>query len=387
MNKEGIDLKWSSYSTHVQDLMQHLLKSGESSDVTIVCDDQVKFKAHKFVLKAFSPVFENILEEIGDGAMTRAIVYMRGIHHVEMRNILDYVYNGRANVLHERLEEFCKVAEDLQVEGFPEEDYNIGDLFAKTDDENPDDSELNDLKTRNADKPLQFKSEEFHQEISCKQEPFFKRPAHVYENPDAQEEDITENDIDFRLQEIALGTNENAQEDTKDSFDIETHEFRRTSTLKLNSKKTNPSLEKMIANGLSKIRSMRQEGDVNYTKLRRSCNYKASNLGSLERHVDRVHETLACCKCDKEFTDKEALRQHCKSEHSLKCQKCDFQTTNENNLRNHKYKYHQKQYCSICNYQAKDTKDLEAHVKSKHLAYLQMLSKEPKTFKRVLNRY
>ena len=53
----------------------------DSQDVTLVCDDKVKIKAHKIVLKACSPVFENILENINT---SEAVVYLRGIDHQEM---------------------------------------------------------------------------------------------------------------------------------------------------------------------------------------------------------------------------------------------------------------------------------------------------------------
>ena len=54
-------LTWHSYASHFKDVLGNLFATGESSDVTLVCDDQVKYKAHKFVLKGCSKVFENIL--------------------------------------------------------------------------------------------------------------------------------------------------------------------------------------------------------------------------------------------------------------------------------------------------------------------------------------
>ena len=64
MLRQNLNLKWESHTDHYKELMENLLTSEESSDVTIVCDGHVKFNAHKFVLKACSPVFESMLEEI-----------------------------------------------------------------------------------------------------------------------------------------------------------------------------------------------------------------------------------------------------------------------------------------------------------------------------------
>ena len=58
MTTEKFTLTWHSYASHFQDILGHLFDSGDLSDVTLVCDDQVKFKAHKFVLKACSPKSE-----------------------------------------------------------------------------------------------------------------------------------------------------------------------------------------------------------------------------------------------------------------------------------------------------------------------------------------
>ena len=139
METDSINLKWQSYNTHLQKLMENLLSSGESSDVTLVCNDQVKFKAHKFLLKASSPVFENIFDEIVDDATAaKSIVYMRGVSHENMRNILEYLYNGITEIDQEKLPQLLKVAKDLQIKEigyFPTEDDKIEALLAETSDE------------------------------------------------------------------------------------------------------------------------------------------------------------------------------------------------------------------------------------------------------------
>ena len=58
MANEMITFTWHSYTSHFQEVLDNLFDTGESSDVTLVCDDQVKFKAHQFILKSCSPVFE-----------------------------------------------------------------------------------------------------------------------------------------------------------------------------------------------------------------------------------------------------------------------------------------------------------------------------------------
>ena len=45
MANEKFTLTWYSYADHFQGVLSTMFDTGESSDVTLVCDDQVKFKA------------------------------------------------------------------------------------------------------------------------------------------------------------------------------------------------------------------------------------------------------------------------------------------------------------------------------------------------------
>merc|ERR1712126_408993 len=124
MTNEKFTLTWHSYASHFQQVLGTLLETGESSDVTLVCDDQVKFKAHKFVLKACSQVFENILEETNE---LKSVVYLRGENQLELKPILEFIYSGQASFYQERMKEFLRVGKDLQIKEIkevPNEDEN-----------------------------------------------------------------------------------------------------------------------------------------------------------------------------------------------------------------------------------------------------------------------
>ena len=61
MSREQMKLSWQTFSDHLIEMLKNLMLSNESTDVTLVCDDKTKFKAHKFVLNACSPVFQAII--------------------------------------------------------------------------------------------------------------------------------------------------------------------------------------------------------------------------------------------------------------------------------------------------------------------------------------
>ena len=79
MANEKCMLTWHSYTSHFQGVLGNLFDTREFSDVTLVCDDQVKFKAHKFILKSCSPVFESIFNETNE---YKSVVYLRGVNQL-----------------------------------------------------------------------------------------------------------------------------------------------------------------------------------------------------------------------------------------------------------------------------------------------------------------
>ena len=109
---EKYNLTWHTYTDHLKQMLQSLMNDKDSQDVTLVCDDKVKIKAHRIVLKACSPVFKNILENNDRGGQT---IYLRGIQHQEMESILQFMYLGEATFYQDRMNEFLSVAKNLEI--------------------------------------------------------------------------------------------------------------------------------------------------------------------------------------------------------------------------------------------------------------------------------
>ena len=117
MANEKFTLTWHSYASHFQGVLGNLFDTGESSDVTLVCDDQVKFKAHKFILKSCSPVFESILNEANE---SKSVVYLRGVNQLDLKPILNFIYSGQTSFYQERMKDFLKTGKDLQIKEIKE---------------------------------------------------------------------------------------------------------------------------------------------------------------------------------------------------------------------------------------------------------------------------
>ena len=92
-DSDKYNLKWFTFSNHLQSMFKDLYEEGKHSDVTLVCDDQTQFKAHKIVLRACSPVFKKIID---NNPSQHPLIYLRGIQSYEMESILQFMYLGEA---------------------------------------------------------------------------------------------------------------------------------------------------------------------------------------------------------------------------------------------------------------------------------------------------
>ena len=84
------------------------------TDVTMACEDGQQVKAHKVVLIASSPFFLNILKR---NKHSHPLIYMRGVKSENLTAMVDFFYQGEANVFQENLDSFLTLAEELQLKG------------------------------------------------------------------------------------------------------------------------------------------------------------------------------------------------------------------------------------------------------------------------------
>merc|ERR1712126_529446 len=137
MAQEQYDLYWHTYSDHLKDMMQNLMHSNQSTDVTLVCEDKTRFKAHKFVLNACSPVFQSILNDLPQNE--GSVIYLRGVLAPEIKSILQFMYLGQATFYQDRMNEFLNVAKRLEIKEISK-DVDIDGAQSSQDQENDDNS-------------------------------------------------------------------------------------------------------------------------------------------------------------------------------------------------------------------------------------------------------
>ena len=107
-------LKWNDFQESVLSSFGSLSKNTEFSDVTLVCEDGQQVKAHKVVLASTCPFFKNFLK---NNPHPQTLIYMRGVKSADLIAIIDFLYQGEANVYQENLDSFLSLAEELKLEG------------------------------------------------------------------------------------------------------------------------------------------------------------------------------------------------------------------------------------------------------------------------------
>jgi len=107
-------VKWNDFQSAATSSLGLLRNNTRFSDVTLVCEDGQQVEAHRVILATFSPFFHNILSR---SPHTHPLIYMRGLKHIDLNALVDFLYHGEANVFQNNLDSFLSLAEELQIEG------------------------------------------------------------------------------------------------------------------------------------------------------------------------------------------------------------------------------------------------------------------------------
>ena len=114
---EKFCLKWDDFETNVSKSFG-LLRDEDCHlhDVTLVCDDNKQVSAHKLVLSACSEFFKSIFKN-NINMHPNPLICLEGISSTELKDILDYMYNGEANIFQENLDKFLSIAQRFKIRG------------------------------------------------------------------------------------------------------------------------------------------------------------------------------------------------------------------------------------------------------------------------------
>ena len=113
---EKLCLKWNDFQENVNTAFASLRDDKEFTDVTLACEDGKQIEAHKVILAASSPFFQNLLNKNAK-KHHHPLIYMKGVRFEDLYAIIDFLYLGEAKVFQESLSSFLSIAEDLKLKG------------------------------------------------------------------------------------------------------------------------------------------------------------------------------------------------------------------------------------------------------------------------------
>ena len=111
---EKFCLKWNDFKDNLTTAFALLRKDIDFTDVTLACENGNQIEAHKVILSASSPFFENLLKR---NKHSHPLIYMKGIKSEDLLAIIDFLYYGEANIYQENLDNFLNIAEELKLKG------------------------------------------------------------------------------------------------------------------------------------------------------------------------------------------------------------------------------------------------------------------------------
>ena len=113
MSLEKYNLTWNTFPDHLKGMMKDMMENNNFADVTLICEDKKRIRAHKNILSACSPILKDIFHA---DTNSHCNIYLRGIFHSEMESILQFIYLGEATFHEERMNEFLEVSKSLEIQ-------------------------------------------------------------------------------------------------------------------------------------------------------------------------------------------------------------------------------------------------------------------------------
>jgi len=307
----------------ISELAQNLKNSHRDksyTDVTLVTDDKIPIKAHKFVLSSFSLVIRTLLL---DNSHTHPMIFLRGVSHRNLKSILQFMYYGRVEIQKGIENELLDVAEDLQIKALFEVLKNI---------------EINDkLEAELVDGKCDDILDDSTNQIKADQ-----TSSNRFKEAEKEEEDIEHKSI-VKQEQLA--------------------DFANESTLVSNDQ-----------NDLQVAVKDEKCEDRKHTFKCEECESIFMAKRSLARHMENIHEGIRfpCQLCSFVARRKSHLKYHQQSVHEgirYFCTLCTFSTPQPRNLKDHKETSHEgvRYFCNLCDFSSKQQRYVKIHMESIHM--------------------
>lgn len=297
---KGYSLKWEDFNSNVLKSIKCLRVENDFHDVTLLTDDEKFVSAHKLVLSTSSEFFKKVLKRV-EGA--KPLIYLAGISSKYLDHILDYIYEGEAQIYQEELDDFLKTAQKLKIHGLVGAEYNS-------------DADLNDWLLK-----LDKRCEQFESIMKDSEETKSdKGPENIAANNDQGDH------FEKGMKGKANLDDSKVLKDNLEStaiIDLDKEISKNVSDLDKESGKYLNKLKSAAAEPLDKemIKGLVKKKGKGWVCVK--CNIFSRNQKNIQKHIV-MHlqgETFDCNKCGKGFVTKLNLKNHKIRQCSMKTKK------------------------------------------------------------------
>ncbi|XP_045104011.1 zinc finger and BTB domain-containing protein 7A-like isoform X3 [Portunus trituberculatus] len=122
MDVRRYELRWTHHQSTVVAEVGSLYRDAALVDVTLACEDQRTYQAHKLVLSACSQYFQGLFSR--HSAHQHPIIFLKDVSGDECEALLTYMYRGEVSVSHDQIHRILRVANSLQVRGLADMDQS-----------------------------------------------------------------------------------------------------------------------------------------------------------------------------------------------------------------------------------------------------------------------
>ena len=109
-----LNVNFIDFKVNTNAIFGSLREDKDFADVTLACEDGQQVDAHKVILAATSPFFQNLLKR---NKHPHPLIYMRNVSSEDLLAVLDFLYFGEANLAEQNLQSFLTLSEELQLKG------------------------------------------------------------------------------------------------------------------------------------------------------------------------------------------------------------------------------------------------------------------------------
>ena len=329
----------SNLLDHHQSMFSKLFTKGDFSDVTLVSDDKIRIKAHKFVLSAFSPVFEKIID---DNPTHHPLIYLRGIQSQELVSLLQFLYQGETILPQNRIEEFANVAKDLEVEKITKvlEEIEKSEWFQVL--------EQNRIQVRTVKLKPPPPSQKRLQTVKLK--------PRTLESPGLN----TEPGAGFKSQVNVAKIAEDIRKDIEKQIDPLAPDENEDANSLSESKETKTQV--------IKVKELKQTGGPENIECP-ECGKMFKGNSMMFNHFKLRHgeKSFQCPSCDKKYPSKLNLSRHFRNKHQnikYPCNLCDYQATTAGDAKKHRDGKHSNIIlsCDFCHFQTRWRSEYRRHM-------------------------